>query len=114
LATTLEQAEFISDFWPPGQRLIRFFGQPLAADEAKDVREKIHLSLARLEGYAEGGVWMAGSDLTAADIVAYPRPNALMKPSSPSVRVGTKRLECVVHLLAWRWEAGRRQTSPGA
>jgi glutathione S-transferase len=30
-------SEFISDFWPPGQRLIRsiFFGQPLAADEAK-------------------------------------------------------------------------------
>src|SRR5580700_770758 len=37
-------SEFISDFWPPSQRLIRsiFFGQPLAADEAKEVREKIH------------------------------------------------------------------------
>ena len=48
-------SEFISDFWPPGQRLIRsiFFGPPLAADEAKEVREKIHLSLARLEECAK-------------------------------------------------------------
>ena len=59
-------SEFISDFWPPGQRLIRsiFFGPPLAADEAKEVREKIHLSLARLEECAESGVWLAGPDLT--------------------------------------------------
>jgi glutathione S-transferase len=50
-------SEFISDFWSPGQRLIRsiFFGPPLAADEAKEVREKIHLSLARLEECAESG-----------------------------------------------------------
>jgi glutathione S-transferase len=62
-------SEFISDFWPPGQRLIRsiFFGPPLAAEEAKEVREKIHVGLARLEGYAEDGGWMAGRDLTAAD-----------------------------------------------
>ena len=47
-------------------------GPPLGAEEAKEVREKIHFCLARLEGYAERGVWMAGLDLTAADIVAYP------------------------------------------
>jgi len=50
----------------------RIHGLPLGAEEAKEVREKIHFCLARLEGYAEGGVWMAGLDLTAADIVAYP------------------------------------------
>src|ERR1700730_11957696 len=51
--------EFISDFGPSNQRFGRsiFFGPPLGADEAKEVREKIHLSLARQEGYAEGGVW---------------------------------------------------------
>jgi glutathione S-transferase len=67
-------SEFISDFWPPSHRVNRsiFFGPPLAAEEAKEVREKIHLGLARLEGYAEGGVWFAGPELTAADIVAYP------------------------------------------
>jgi glutathione S-transferase len=61
-------SEFISDFGPSNQRLGRsiFFGPPLGADEAKEVREKIHLGLARLEGYAEGGVWIAGPDLTAA------------------------------------------------
>jgi glutathione S-transferase len=45
------------------------------------VREKIHLSLARLEGYAEGGVWMAGPDLTASDIVAYPGLKLLLRVS---------------------------------
>lgn len=42
-------SEFISDFWPPSQRLIRsiFFGPPLAGDEAKDVRERIE----QLPGY---------------------------------------------------------------
>ena len=76
-------SEFNSDFWPPGQRLIRsiFFGPPLAAEEAKEMREKIHVGLARLEGYAEGGVWMAGPDLTAADIVAYPNLNLLLRAS---------------------------------
>src|SRR6202048_2955587 len=67
-------SEFISDFGPSNQRLGRsiFFGPPLGTDEAKEVREKIHLSLARLEGYVESNAWMAGSDLTASDIVAYP------------------------------------------
>jgi glutathione S-transferase len=67
-------SESISDFWPSSQRLIRsiLFGPPLSADEARAEREKVHLGLARLEGYVESGVWMAGSDLTAADIVAYP------------------------------------------
>lgn len=76
-------SEFISDFWPPSQRLIRsiFFGPAFAADEAKDVREKIDITLARLEGYAEGGVWMAGPDLTAADIVAYPSLKILLRAS---------------------------------
>src|ERR1700730_11537843 len=76
-------SEFISDFWPPGQRLIRsiFFGPPLAADEAKEEREKIHLSLARLEECAESGVWLAGFDLTAADIVAYPGLKLLLRAS---------------------------------
>src|ERR1700730_446513 len=76
-------SEFISDFWPPGQRLIRsiFFGPPLAAEEAKEVREKIHISLARLEECAESGVWMAGPDLTAADIVAYPSLKLLLRAS---------------------------------
>lgn len=45
------------------------------------MREKIHVSLARLEGYAEGGVWMAGPDLTAADIVAYPGLKLLLRAS---------------------------------
>src|ERR1700730_6384362 len=59
-------SEFISDFGPSNQRLGRSisFGPPLGADEAKEVRE-IHLGLARLEGYAEGGVGIAGPDLTA-------------------------------------------------
>jgi glutathione S-transferase len=76
-------SEFISDFWPPGQRLIRsiFFGPPLAADEAKEEREKIHLSLAQLEECAESGVWLAGPDLTAADIVAYPGLKLLLRAS---------------------------------
>jgi glutathione S-transferase len=48
-------SEFISDFGPSSQRLGRsiLFGPP---EEAKEVREKIHFSLAQLEGYAEGGV----------------------------------------------------------
>jgi glutathione S-transferase len=56
-------SEFSSDFWPSSQRLVRsiFFGPPLGAEEAKEVREKIHLSLARLEGYAEIGVLRAHS-----------------------------------------------------
>ena len=37
--------------------------------------------IARLEGYAEGGVWMAGPDLTAADIVAYPSLKLLLRAS---------------------------------
>ena len=76
-------SEFISDFGPSNQRLGRsiFFGPPLGADEAKEVREKIHLSLARQEGYAEGGVWNAGPDLTAADIVAYPGLKLLLRAS---------------------------------
>jgi glutathione S-transferase len=76
-------AHCISDFWPPGQRLIRsiFFGPQLAAEEAKEVREKIHVSLAQLEGYAEGDVWIAGPDLTAADIVAYPSLKLLLRAS---------------------------------
>jgi glutathione S-transferase len=45
------------------------------------VREKIHVGLARLEGYAEGGVWTAGPDLTAADIVAYPNLKLLLRAS---------------------------------
>ena len=58
-------SEFISDFGPSNQRLIRsiLFGPPLDADEAGAEREKAHLGLARLEGYAESGVWMAGSDI---------------------------------------------------
>ncbi len=50
----------ISDFWPSSQRLIRsiLFGPPLSADEARAEREKVHLGLARLEGYVESGVWM--------------------------------------------------------
>src|ERR1700726_4973816 len=76
-------SEFISDFGPSNQRLGRsiFFGPPLGADEAKEVREKIHLSLARLEGYAESSVWMAGPDLTAADIIAYPGLKLLLRVS---------------------------------
>lgn len=76
-------SEFVSDFGPSNQRLGRaiFFGQPLGADEAKDVREKIGLSLARLENYAESGVWLAGPDLTAADIVAYPGLKLLLRAS---------------------------------
>jgi glutathione S-transferase len=75
--------EFSSDFGPSNQRLGRsiFFGPPLGADEAKEAREKIHLSLARLEGYAESSVWMAGPDLTAADIVAYPDLKLLLRAS---------------------------------
>ena len=55
-------SEFISDFGPSNQRLIRsiLFGPPLDADEAGAEREKAHLGLARLEGYAESGVWMGG------------------------------------------------------
>ena len=45
------------------------------------MRENIHISLAQLEGYAEGGVWMAGPDLTAADIVAYPSLKLLLRAS---------------------------------
>ncbi|MDQ6870024.1 MAG: glutathione S-transferase family protein [Pseudomonadota bacterium] len=77
-------SEFSSDFGPSNQRLGRsiFFGPPLGADEAKEAREKIHLSLARLEGYAESSVWMAGPDLTAADIVAYPGLNSCCGPRS--------------------------------
>jgi glutathione S-transferase len=51
-------SEFISDFGPSNQRLIRsiLFGPPLGADDARAEREKVHLGLARLEGYARGGV----------------------------------------------------------
>lgn len=41
----------------------RLSGSPLGADKAKEVREKIHLSLARLEGYAESSVWMQARTL---------------------------------------------------
>ena len=47
--------------------------------------------LARLEGYAVSGVWMAGTDLTAADSVAYPGLKLLLR-----VRSAPK-------LLPWSW-----------
>jgi glutathione S-transferase len=34
-----------------------------------------------VEGYAESSVWMAGPDLTAADIVAYPGLKLLLRAS---------------------------------
>jgi glutathione S-transferase len=92
-------SEFISDFWPPGQHFIRsiFFGPPLAADEAKEVRENIHLSFARLEDCAESGVWLAGPDLTAADIVAYPGLKLLVRaarrPEAASLALGLDAFE---------------------
>lgn len=76
-------SEYISDFGPSNQRLGRsiFFGQPLGPNEAKEVREKIQASLARLETYVESNVWIAGPDLTAADIVAYPGLKLLLRAS---------------------------------
>jgi glutathione S-transferase len=76
-------SEFISDVWPPSQRLIRsiFFGPPLSTVDAKDASEKIGVGLAQLENYAAGGVWMAGPSLTAADIVAYPSLKILLRAS---------------------------------
>ena len=76
-------SEFISDFWPSSQRLIHsiLFGPPLGTAEARAEREKVHLRLARLEGYAVSGVWMADTDLTAADIVAYPGLKLLLRVS---------------------------------
>ena len=41
-------------------------------------------------------------------------PNALTKPCSPSVRAGRGGSIAWFIILAWRWAAGRRQTSPGA
>jgi glutathione S-transferase len=56
------------------------------------VREKIHLTLARLEGYAEGGAWIAGPDLTAADNVAYPGLKLLLlaarRPEAAPLELG--------------------------
>ena len=76
-------SEFISDFGPSNQRLSRsiFFGPPLGAEEAQEVREKIHLGLTRLEECAKGGGWLAGPSLTAADIVAYPGLKLLLRAS---------------------------------
>ena len=75
-------SEFISDFGPSNQRHRSIlFGPPLDADEAGAEREKAHLGLARLEGYAESGAWMGGSDITAADIVAYPGLKLLLRVS---------------------------------
>jgi glutathione S-transferase len=76
-------SEFISDFWASSQRLIHsiLFGPPFGTAEARAEREKVHLRLARLEGYAESSVWMAGPDLTAADIVAYPGLKLLLRAS---------------------------------
>jgi glutathione S-transferase len=74
-------SEFDSDFWPHSQRANRsiFFEPPLAA--AKEVHGKIHVGLALLEGYAEGSVCLAGPELTAADIVAYPGLKLLLRAS---------------------------------
>ena len=68
-------SEFISDFGPSSQRLGRsiFFGPPLGAEEWRKKRA------ARRSTSVSPG-WkirrrrrlMAGPDLTAADIVAYP------------------------------------------
>ena len=41
-------------------------------------------------------------------------PNASTKPCSPSVRAGRGGSNAWFIILAWRWAAGRRQTSPGA
>lgn len=101
-------SEFVSDFGPSNQRLGRaiFFGQPLAPDEAKEVREKVRLSLARLETYAASGVWMAGPDLTAADIVAYPGLKLLLRasrrPEAASLDLGLDRFETLFPgIAAW-------------
>jgi glutathione S-transferase len=92
-------SEFISDFGPSNQRLIRsiLFGPPLDADEVGAEREKAHLGLARLEGYAESGVWMAGSDISAADIVAYPGLKLLLRvsqrPEAAPLKLGLDAFE---------------------
>jgi glutathione S-transferase len=92
-------SEFISDFWPSSQRLIHsiLFGPPLGTAEARAEREKVHLRLARLEGYAVSGVWMADTDLTAADIVAYPGLKLLLRvsqrPEAAPLELGLDRFE---------------------
>jgi hypothetical protein len=74
-------SEFMSDFGPYNQGLGRsiFFGAPLGTDEAR-AREKIHLSRPAVGSR----VWMAGPDLTAADIVAYPGLKLLLRASPRS------------------------------
>ena len=68
---------------------------------------------------AQGGVFAFASWHGA--FAARPRiagdgfsPNALTKPCSPSVRAGRGGSNAWFIILAWRWAAGRRQTSPGA
>ena len=68
---------------------------------------------------AQGGVFAFASWHGA--FAARPRiagdgflPNALTKPCSPSVRAGRGGSIAWFIILAWRWAAGRRQTSPGA
>lgn len=92
-------SESTSDFWPPSQRLIRsiLFGPKLGADEAGEEREKVHLGLARLEELAESGEWMVGSELTAADIVAYPGLKLLLRisqrPDAAPLKLGLDGFE---------------------
>jgi glutathione S-transferase len=101
-------SEFISDFGPPNQRLGRsiFFGPPLGAEEAKDVREKIHLGLNRLEGYAGGSGSLAGPELSAGDIVAYPGLKFLLRasqrPEAAPLALGLDGFEtCFPSIVAW-------------
>ena len=68
---------------------------------------------------AQGGVFAFASWHGA--FAARPRiagdgfsPNASTKPCSPSVRAGRGGSNAWFIILAWRWAAGRRQTSPGA
>ena len=64
-----------------GDNAAEFKNQKLEKKTEKEEREKIHLGLAQLEECAESGVWLAGPDLTAADIVAYPGLKLLLRAS---------------------------------
>jgi glutathione S-transferase len=101
-------SEFISDFGPSNQRLSRsiFFGPPLGAEDAQEVREKIHLGLTRLEECAKGGGWLAGPELTAADIVAYPGLKFLLRasrrPEAAPLELGLDNFEArFPRMAAW-------------
>lgn len=78
-------SEYFSYLNGPVDRIVGplYFGK--AAEKADDIRAaapKAHAELARLEGHVQGSKWLAGEELSAADIAIYPFVKSLLRAAS--------------------------------